>query len=343
MTVPVAVVGATGLVGQRLVARLVDHPHFDVAALTASDRHGGSAYAEAVTWRLDEPFPDAVGAVTMRETAPALAETCPLVLSALPSDVAQAVEPALAEAGAVVCSNASAFRMDPDVPLLIPEVNAEHLDVLATQRANRGWDGAIVKNPNCTSVTVTLPLAALRPFEPTAARIVTMQAVSGAGATGVAAVDAIDNVLPNIPGEAAKLETEPRKLLGAHSDDGIEHHAMDILAACHRVPVQDGHLASCFVEFADTPEPAALERALAAFEGIDLPSAPTDPIEVRADARRPQPRLDRDAGDGGAAVVGPVRPAGEGVQFECLAHNTIRGAAGACLLNAELLHARGEL
>ncbi len=337
MSIPVGILGATGLVGQRLVSLLDGHPQLEVVALAAGDERVGSTYAEEVTWRIDAPLPATSGQLTLDHAHPAELSGDPeVVLSALPGSVAREVEPVFAEAGTLVVSNASFDRMASDVPLIIPEVNAEHIHLIEHQREARGWDGALVKNPNCTAATITIPLAALGQFGIEQVRAVTMQAISGAGADGVMAIDAIDNVLPNIPGEADKLASEPAKLLGSYTGGRIEPAGLTVDAACHRVPVIDGHMASVWVDLDTSPEIDAVTEAFDTFSPVDLPSAPTQPIVRRQELRRPRPRYDRDEAGGMSVTVGPVRVDDSTVQFECLAHNTIRGAAGACLLAAEL-------
>ena len=344
MSIPVGILGATGLVGQRLVAAIEEHATFELVAIAASDDRVGSTYAEEVTWRIDTPLPPSVERMSFERAHPAELEARPeVILSALPGSVASEVEPVFAEAGHLVASNASFDRMASDVPLVIPEVNAGHIHLIEHQRSARGWEGALVKNPNCTAATITIPLAALGPFDIERVHAVTMQAISGAGATGVMAIDAIDNVLPNIPGEAEKLATEPAKLLGEYTGDEITPAAIDVDATCHRVPVIDGHLASVWVELATTPDRGDVEAAFDGVPAVDLPSAPTQPIVRQDGPRRPRPRYDRDAANGMGVTVGPVRIDDSTLQFECLSHNTIRGAAGACILAAELALDAGYL
>lgn len=336
MTIPVGVLGGTGLVGQRLLARLDDHPWFEVAAVAASDDRVGAPYGESVTWRIDEPLPSSVARLTLDAADPgSLSGLPPVVLSALPGSVAAEVEAAFAEAGTLVCSNASARRMAPDVPLIIPEINRDHLSLLSTQSRERGWSGSLVKNPNCMTATITIPLAALKPFEPRSATVVTLQAISGAGTGGVHGIDIVDNVLPDIPGEAEKLATEPTKLLADLDGETLDPYQLEVDAACHRVPVVDGHMATCFVELGTAPTSNEVRAALDGFDGVDLPLAPRQPITVIDEPRRPQPRYDRDTEDGMGVAVGPIHLEGSRLRFTCLAHNTVRGAAGACLLAAE--------
>lgn len=336
MTVPVAILGGTGLVGQRLIARLESHPWFDPVVVAASDPRLGERYGDTITWRIDEPMPASIADIRVDRADPDdLSTDVDLVLSALPGEVATEIETRFAEDGALVCSNASPGRMDPDVPLLIPEVNYDHLALIDQQRDARGWEGAIVKNANCMTTTVTLPFAGIDRFGLTTATVVSMQAISGAGTSGVHGIDIVDNVLPDIAGEADKLASEPQKLLGSLTADGIVHHTIEVDAACHRVPVTDGHLATCFVDVETAPTRESVIDALSSVPTVDLPSAPTDPITVIDEPRRPQPRYDRHVSDGMGVAVGPVAVAENRISFSCLAHNTVRGAAGACLLAAE--------
>ncbi len=336
MSISVGVLGATGLVGQRLLVRLENHPQFDVVAIAASEDRIGEPFEGSVPWRIDEPRPTSFDHLTFDKAAPGeLTGDPPLVLSALPGSVATETEPAFAEAGVIVCSNASPLRMAEDVPLVIPEVNADHLSLIDEQRRSRGWDGAIIKNPNCMTTTIALPFAGLSDLGLDRATIVTMQAISGAGTGGVFGIDIVDNVLPDIPGEAPKLATEPRKLLGTVTAGQLTQHPISIDAACHRVPVLDGHFATCFVELDEAYPPSQVRAAIEGLEGVNLPSAPAQPITVIDEPRRPQPRIDRDLGAGMGVAVGPISVEQHRVSFSCLAHNTIRGAAGACLIAAE--------
>lgn len=346
MKVRVAVLGATGTVGQRFIQLLDGHPWFELAAVVGSERSAGRTYGEAARWVLDTPMPEQVRAMTVLADDAEL--DTPLVFSALPSKTAGAIEERLARAGQVVCSNASDHRMAADVPLLIPEVNPDHLDLIAAQRAGRGWTGAIVTNPNCTA---TGPTMALRPlhdaFGVTKVMLMSMQALSGAGYPGVPSYDAIDNVIPYIGGEEPKVETEPQKMLGLVRDGAVEPAPFVLSAHCNRVPVLEGHLECLSVSFARRPP--SLEALAAALRGfralpqeLGLPSAPPQPLIVRDEPDRPQTRRDRDAGRGMSTVVGRIRecPILE-YKFVCLSHNTIRGAAGGSLLNAELMYAQG--
>lgn len=347
MKVRVAVLGATGTVGQRFIQLLEGHPWFELTAVIGSERTAGQRYGEAARWVLDTPIPQHVRSMTIVDDQAPL--DTPLVFSALPSKTAGAIEQRLARAGHIVCSNASDHRMDPDVPLLIPEVNPDHLDLLAAQRKGRGWSGAIVTNPNCTA---TGPTMALRPlhdaFGVTKVMLMSMQALSGAGYPGVPSYDALDNVVPYIGGEEPKVETEPQKMLGTVGAGAVEPAPFVLSAHCNRVPVLEGHLECLSVSFARKP---ALDELLAALRGfralpqeLGLPSAPPQPIIVRDEPDRPQTRRDRDAGRGMSTVVGRVRACPIlDYKFVCLSHNTIRGAAGGSLLNAELMYAQGLL
>ncbi|MFC3477008.1 aspartate-semialdehyde dehydrogenase [Halobacterium litoreum] len=340
----VGVLGATGAVGQRFVQLLDGHPEFDVSVLTASPASAGDSYREAAKWRLDTPIPEDVAETTVRATDPEeIPDDTDLLFSALPSDVGAAVEPELCEAGFVVSSNSSNARTDEDVPLVIPEVNADHLDLIDVQRDERGWDGALVKNPNCSTITMVPTLAAIDEFGLERVHVSTLQAVSGAGYSGVSSMEILDNVVPHIGGEEAKMETESRKLLGEFTGAEVQYHDAVVSASCNRVPTLDGHLENVFVETDDDPTPADVADALADAPTLDLPSAPDPLIRVFEEPDRPQPRLDRMAGDGMAVAAGGIQTTDTGLQYNCLAHNTIRGAAGASVLNGELLASEGWL
>ena len=342
MSVRVGLLGATGAVGQRFVQLLDDHPTFEIAAVTASPRSAGESYRDAAKWRVDTPIPERIAEMTVLETDPdALPDDLDLLFSSLPSGVGAEVEPELCRAGYVVSSNSSNERMAEDVPLTIPEVNSDHLDLIETQREERGWDGALVKNPNCSTITMVPTLAALDEFGLTRAHVATLQAVSGAGYSGVTSMEIIDNVLPHIGGEEEKMETESRKLLGSVDDGELSLHDVEVSASCNRVPSLDGHLENVFAELEASPDAEAVHEALAGFDGVDLPSAPEQPIHVFDDPERPQPRLDRMRGGGMQISAGGLRETEEGIQYNCLAHNTIRGAAGASVLNGELLVEEG--
>ncbi len=342
--IQVGILGATGAVGQRFIQLLTDHPEFEIRVLTASADSVGETYRSAAKWRVKSPIPESVAERTIRRTDPeAIPDDVDLLFSSLPSDVATAVEPDFLEAGYVVSSNSSNERQAPDVPLVIPEVNPEHLALLETQRDQRGWDGALVKNPNCSTITMVPPLAALSQFDIERVHVATLQAVSGAGYSGVSSMEIIDNAIPHISGEETKMEHESRKLLGSYADGEIEWHAADVTASCNRIPTIDGHLENVFVEFGTDPTVEEIEAAFAAAETADLPSAPDPLIEGFSEPDPPQPRLDRMVGDGMGIAVGGVKETATGFQFNALAHNTIRGAAGASILNGELLAAAGWL
>lgn len=346
----VGILGATGAVGQRFAQLLAGHPWFELAALTASDRSAGKRYADACKWLLRGEMPPALADLPVIPTeAAAISPDVRLLFSALPGGSAGAVEEALAAAGFAVCSNASAHRMDPDVPLLIPDVNPEHTGLIPVQRARRGWQGFIVTNPNCTTTHLVCALKPLHDaFGLAAVNVVSMQAISGAGYPGVSAMDILDNVIPFIGGEEEKVEVEPRKLLGTLSGDAIEMAGFAVSAQCNRVAVRNGHLEAVSVKL---KRPAAQSEVAAAFTGyrgepqrLGLPSAPDPAILLYTADDRPQPRLDRLAGNGMATCVGRLRPDPLfDYKFIVLGHNTIRGAAGGAILNAELLYAQGYL
>lgn len=342
----VAVLGATGAVGQRFVQLLQGHPWFRVAELVASDRSAGQPYGEAARWVLPgNPPADLAERVVLPLDADVQS---PLVFSALPADIARTVEWRLAETGHVVCSNASAYRMHEHVPVLLPEINAPHVALVRVQRQKYGWGtGGLVTNSNCTSAPVAMAFAPLRSFGIVAAQLTSLQAVSGGGYPGVPSLDILDNVLPFINGEEPKLEAEPRKMLGALDGERIADLDYAASATCTRVPVLDGHLVSVAVRFREAVSEAQIIAAWESFRGPEpvpsLPSAPPQPVVYHRAPDRPQPRRDRDAGKGMATVVGRLRPCPVigGWKFLALAHNTVRGAAGCSILNAELLVAEG--
>jgi aspartate-semialdehyde dehydrogenase len=342
----VGVLGATGTVGQRFVELLADHPWFELAALTASDASAGRVYGEACRWLLSADMPSGVADMLVQETAPGI--ECDLVFSALPGGLAGPVEEDFAQAGYGVFSNASAHRRDPDVPLLIPEVNPDHLALITAQQARRGWKwGFIVTNPNCSAVMLTVPLAPLQQrFGVRSVLVTTMQGLSGAGYPGVPSLDALDNVIPFIGGEEEKLSFEPRKMLGTVNGDHVQLAGFSISAHCNRVPAREGHLESVSVALVHS---ATQEEVIQAWrewqpvpQQLNLPTAPQPALVVRDEAERPQTRLDRDAGRGMAVSVGRLRPCEVlDIKFVTIGHNTIRGAAGASVLNAELMLAQG--
>jgi len=342
------VLGATGMVGQRIVKLLADHPWFDLTGVAASERSSGKTYAEAVRWHLESPIPEAARKLVVRELDPNL--ECDFVFSALDSSVAGKAEEDFARAGYPVVSNSKNHRIDPDVPLLIPEVNASHVDAIRVQQKNRGYDtGFIVTNPNCSTaglVLVLKPLADVFGLEKIF--VVTLQAVSGAGYPGVPSLDILGNVVPFISGEEEKMESEPQKLLGKWDGSRFIEAGLGISAHCNRVPVVDGHLECASLRLKKTATLDEVREALRTFEvSPELASLPTGlkhPIVVQDGDDRPQPRKDANAGHGMAAVVGRVRECPLlDVKLTLLSHNLVRGAAGAALLNAELLAARGFL
>ncbi|HEX6044869.1 MAG TPA: aspartate-semialdehyde dehydrogenase [Pyrinomonadaceae bacterium] len=343
----VGILGATGMVGQRFIQLLENHPQFEVTAVAASDRSQGKSFGEACTWRLAGEMPAAVRSMPVQPPAPPL--DCDLVFSSLPGDIARESEGSFAEAGFPVISNSSAFRMDEDVPLLIPEVNHEHLRLLERQRQRYSSGGFIVTNPNCSTIMIALALAPLHAaFGVESCVATTLQALSGAGYPGVASLDILDNVLPYIGGEEEKIEIETKKILGRFNDSRIDDSPMAVSAQCHRVNVNDGHMAAVRVNFTRKPTLDNLRDALTSFRSLPqelgLHSAPANPIVIRDEENRPQPKLDRDAGNGMSITAGRIRPDSVlDYRFVVLSHNTIRGAAGAAILNAELLIAMGHL
>ena len=343
----VGILGATGMVGQRFIQLLEGHPQFEVSALAASDRSQAKRYQDACKWRLDGEMPVRVRDLIVQPPAPPL--DCDLVFSSLLGDIARETEGSFAAAGYPVISNSSAFRMDEDVPLLIPEVNHEHIGLLEGQRKKYPQGGFIVTNPNCSTIMLALALAPLHAaFGVEASVATTLQALSGAGYPGVASLDILDNVLPYIGGEEEKIETETVKILGRFNESRIEPAPMAVSAQCHRVNVADGHMAAVRVKFARKPTLANLRDALTSFrslpQDLGLHSAPANPIVITDEENRPQPKLDRDAGNGMTITVGRIKPDSVmDYRFVVLSHNTIRGASGAAILNAELLVALGHL
>jgi aspartate-semialdehyde dehydrogenase len=342
------VLGATGLVGQRLVSLLHNHPWFELTEVAASERSSGKTYAEAVRWHLDSTIPAEARNLVVKGLDPSL--DCDFVFSALDSSVAGEAEESFARAGYPVVSNSRNHRMDPDVPLLIPEVNAAHLDAIALQQKNRGYDsGFIVTNPNCSTAGLVLVLKPLADaFGLEKIFVVTLQAISGAGYPGVASLDIQANVVPFISGEEEKMEAEPQKLLGKWNGARFVDAGLAISAHCNRVPVADGHLECVSLSLKKIASLNEVREALRDFavssELAALPSALRNPVVVLDDETRPQPRRDVNTGAGMAAVVGRIRECPLlDVKLTLLSHNLVRGAAGAALLNAELLAARGLL
>ncbi len=346
--IPVAVLGATGAVGQRFVQLLDGHPWFSVAGVAGSERSAGKLYGEACRWLLASPMPEWARGLPVESPEPEKLRAS-IVFSALPAEIARQVEPEFARAGCLVCSNASAFRNEPDVPILLPEVNAEHTCLVPLQRRQRGWRGAIVTNPNCTSTGMTVALKALQEaFGLRKVFVVSLQALSGAGYPGVPSMDIIDNVIPYVGGEEAKVEYEPRKMLGSLREGSLELASFTISAQTNRVPVSEGHLTCLYVELEQHASASAAAQALQDYrpEQVvqDLPSTPQPVIRLMEEVDRPQPRLDRDTGRGMTTVVGRLRsdPVFD-LKMVVLSHNTIRGAAGGSIYNAELLVRQGLL
>lgn len=338
----VGILGATGTVGQRFAQLLDGHPQFEITAMAASDRSAGKPYAEACAWKLPGSIPVSVRDIVVQPIEPPL--DCDLIFSSLPSSVARETEEAFARAGYPVISNSSSYRMDEDVPLLIPEINADHTNLIERQQQNRGFTkGFIVTNPNCAVVSFAPPLAALhRKFGIESCVVTTLQAISGAGYPGVASLDITDNVFPYIAGEEPKVETEAQKILGTLTASGIQKADFAVSAQCFRVNVVDGHMVSVRVDLKKT---AALEEVVAAmkeFPSLGLHSSPKRFIDVTDEPSRPQTRLDRESGNGMTVTVGRVFPDTVfDYKFVALSHNTVRGAAGGAVLNAELLVSKG--
>ena len=345
--IPVGILGATGIVGQRFVQMLEHHPWFEVAWLAASDRSEGKPYLESARWRLKTPIP---GPVAQMRVSPARPEGAPkIIFAALDAAIAAELEPRFAEAGCAVITNSSALRMQKDVPLVVPEVNPDHIKLLECQTWRRHSGGFVVTNPNCSAIGLVMALAPLEQrFGIETVMAVTMQAVSGAGYPGVASLDILGNVIPYIPKEEEKMEEETRKLLGRLNGSGIVPADFGMSAQCNRVAVEDGHTESVSVKLKKKAQPQEIIAAWNEFRSVPqelhLPSAPAQPVKYSEVADRPQPRFDADCGHGMTATVGRLRPCGVlDWKFTVLSHNVIRGAAGAALLNAELLKAQGYL
>ena len=338
----VGILGATGTVGQRFVQFLQGHPQFQITALAASDRSAGKPYSEACAWKLPGTIPENVRDIVVQPIEPPL--DCDIVFSSLPSSVARETEEAFARAGYPVITNSSSYRMDEDVPLLIPEINHEHIALIDRQKENRGFSkGFIVTNPNCAVASFAPPLAALHErFGVEACIVTTLQAISGAGYPGVASLDITDNVFPYIAGEEPKVETEAQKILGKFSDGVIVKADFPVSAQCFRVNVVDGHMVSCRVTLNKSATLEEVVDAMRTYPSLDLHSAPERFIDVTDEPSRPQTRLDRDNGKGMTITVGRVFPDNIfDYRFVALSHNTIRGAAGCAVLNAELLISKG--
>src|SRR6202165_1333 len=345
--IPVGILGATGVVGQRFIQMLERHPWFEVAWLAASDRSEGKVYSEAARWRLKTPIPNAVGAM---KVSPATPEGAPkIIFAALDASIAAELEPRFADAGCAVVSNSSALRMQQDVPLVIPEVNADHIKLIDGQAWRKKSGGYVVTNPNCSAIGLVLALAPLQlRFGLESVMAVTMQAISGAGYPGVASLDILGNVIPYIAKEEEKMEEETRKLLGQKNGTKVVSPTFAMSAQCNRVAVEDGHTESVSIRLKSKAKPEEMIAAWNSFRAepqkLQLPSAPTNPVVYFGAPDRPQPRFDIDLGAGMTTAVGRLRPCGVlDWKFTVLSHNTIRGAAGAAVLNAELLKAKGYL
>jgi aspartate-semialdehyde dehydrogenase len=350
--IPVAILGATGLVGQRFITLLANHPWFEIAELAASDNSVGKKYGDAAKWQLPFEIPKHLAQMTVLPSDPEKVQA-PMVFSALPTDIAGDLEVAFAKRGAIVSSNASPHRMGADVPLVIPEVNPDHLELGKVQQIKYGSKGFILCNGNCTTIHLVLALAPLhKRFGLKKVLVTSMQALSGAGYPGVASLDIIDNVVPYIGGEEDKVENEPRKFLGRLEGDSIHYADIRISAHCNRVATRDGHMETVSVEFAGgedaKPKYDDIVAAFDEFRGLPqelkLPLAPEHPTVYRREKDRPQVKLDRDAEKGMATIIGRLRDCNVmDYKFVLLGHNTLRGAAGATVLNAELLYAQGKL
>ncbi len=345
--IKVGILGSTGAVGQRFVQLLENHPWFEVIAVCASERSSGKTYKEAANWKISSKIPSKIANLKVRSCEPNFGAQ--LVFSGLDSSVAGEIEDNFANQGYIVVSNSKNHRMEKDVPLLIPEVNPDHLALIKLQQKRRQSKGFIVTNPNCTTVGLAMVLKPLHDaFTIKSIAVTSMQALSGAGYPGVSSLDALDNVIPFIGGEEEKVETEPLKLLGTVKNGQVIFAPLKISASCNRVSVRDGHMESVELIFSKKPEISQVIKVLSQFKGVpqkfELPSAPPAPIVVTEDETRPQPVLDRDIENGMSVVVGRIRKSNvSDLKLTLLVHNTIRGAAGAAILNAELLQAKGFL
>ncbi len=344
--IEVGVLGATGMVGQEFITFLQNHPWFEMKWAGASDRSAGKKYRDATSWRLDGVMPESVADLTVEESKPGNAPK--LLFSAMDASVATDIERAFAAAGHVVVSNSRNHRMEPDVPLLVPEANPDHLQLIPVQQRNRGWKGQIVTNPNCSTAVLALALAPLKRFGIARVIVTTMQAVSGAGYPGVASLDILGNVIPYIGGEEEKMQQETQKILGDYRGGRIEPLAARVSAHCNRVAVVDGHTETVSLELAAKPSREEILSALASFTAVPqerkLPSAPPHPVIYMEQPDRPQPRRDVERENGMASFVGRLRPCPAlDWKFVAMGHNTVRGAAGAAVLNAELMCSEGLL
>jgi len=334
------------MVGQHFIKFLQGNPWFDLKWVGASDRSAGKKYRDAMTWHLAGGTPDTVADLTVDECKPGNAPR--LLFSAMDASVATDIERAFAQAGHIIVSNSRNHRMERDVPLLVPEINPDHLKLVPGQQRARAWKGQIVTNPNCSTIVLTMALGPLKQFGITKIITTTLQAISGAGYPGVASMDIVGNVIPFIGSEEEKMEQETQKIMGDFRGDHIEPLAAKVSAHCNRVAVVDGHTVTVSVEFSTKPSEADLRNAIESFAGVpqqrQLPSAPPRPVIYMPEANRPQPRQDAERERGMAAFVGRLRPCPVlDYKFVALGHNTIRGAAGAAVLNAELMHAEGML
>ena len=344
--VNVGILGATGMVGQRFIQLLDNHPDFEITALAASSRSAGKRYEDATTWYLDNEMPDSVKDIIVKETdADAMDNYVYIVFSSLPTEFAAKVEKDFAR-DYVVASNASAHRMKKNIPLVIPEVNPEYLDMIDAQQKENNWDGFIVTNPNCSTIALTLSLKPIVDnFNVDAIRVSTMQAVSGAGYNGVPSMAIVDNLVPYIGSEEEKMESETLHLLGNYDGEKVSNADFKLSASCHRVPVIDGHTEAVFVELDDDFDINDVKEKMANFKALpqklNLFSAPENPVIVKEEIDRPQPRMDRNAGNGMSVSVGRLRKDqafDNSFKYVLVGHNTIRGAAGASVLNAELIN-----
>ena len=344
--IEVGILGATGMVGQHFIKFLDGHPLFELTWLGASERSAGKRYTDAAKWHLGGGAPESAAKLIVEEATPGNAPK--LLFSAMDASVATEIEQAFAQAGHAVVSNSKNHRMDRDVPLIVPEINPDHLKLVPGQQKLRGWKGQIVTNPNCSTIVLTMGLAPLKQFGITRVIVTTLQAISGAGYPGVPSMDIMGNVVPFIGGEEEKMQQETQKIMGDFAGDHIAPLAARVSAHCNRVPVVDGHTVCVSLEFSSSPSEAELRHAFDSYRSVPqergLPSAPKHPVIYMHEADRPQPRKDVERERGMAAFIGRLRPCAVfDWKFIALGHNTVRGAAGAGVLNAELMHSEGLL
>lgn len=346
----VGILGATGSVGQRFVQLLEGHPWFELGALFASERSAGKRYKEVSKWFLPSEMPAEAAEMVVKSMdeigTSGDDDDIAIMFSAVPGEIARVVEKRCAQAGYAVSTNVAAHRMDRDVPLIIPEINADHLALIEAQKSKRGWDGFIVTNPNCSTIVMTLSLKPLMRHGIKSVHVSTMQAISGAGYAGLPSMAILDNVIPFIGTEEGKMESEPLKILGTLDGSEIKNAPFTICASCHRVPVTDGHTEAMWVNFAESVSAEEIKETFKNFAtDMKTPFAPEKPIIVREEQDRPQPRLDRDAGNGMSVSVGRIRAGNveNEIKYIVQGHNTVRGAAGASILNAEVLVERGYI